>query len=161
MSDEPKKPTPPQAAPRDGKAPAPKPQFKVTRSPFGPTPAKIKLEEDEGEKAEAPKPEAAEAPAAKEDAPAAETPATNESAPEAAPAPAAAAPKPAAPKPAAPKAAAPRPAPAKPRPSKPLPKAPVQVEEDSGPGILMVAVDAVCAAVAIAAAVMIFLGLKG
>lgn len=131
MSDEPKKDTPSDGA----NPPADKPQFKVTRSPFAPKvggpgqASPVKPQTDESAKEAAPAPEAAPVPAAP-------TP----------PKPIASAPKPKAPTPAKPK---------------PKTGAPAQALEtqSSGPGIGLVALDAVCAIVAVAFGILIFMGM--
>ncbi|MGE9294247.1 MAG: hypothetical protein ACQKBW_11585 [Puniceicoccales bacterium] len=155
MSDEQNKDTPPPAPkaapkpPSDGNdqpaAPAEKPQFKVTRSPFtpkvgAPGNGPVKLPTPPKPVGEAPKPASPEAPAA--------------------------APKP--PSPVAvgiPKPTAPTP---RPKPAKPVPKArpgkpaePLESTESASVSALGLSIDAVCAVVAVVFAALIFVGMKG
>ncbi|MBC2594051.1 hypothetical protein H5P28_07225 [Ruficoccus amylovorans] len=151
MSDEEKKDTPPPAQeaahtppPADNDkpaAPAEKPQFKVTRSPFT---------------AKAPGAEGA------VKLPTPPKPVTGAPKP---PSPVAGAPKPPSPSPVAANTAAKPAAPvSRPKPSKPVPKAraadPV-VAEGSSVSALGLAVDAVCAVVAVVFAALIFVSMKG
>ncbi len=158
MSDEEKKDTPPPApeagqtppsAGNDDKpaAPAAKPQFKVTRSPF--TPKVGGAGQDSGP-VKLPTPPKPVSGAPKPPAPAAPKPP--------APAPVAGAPKPSAPPPAA-----------RPKPAKPVPKAttrpgkPAETlePESASVSVMGVALDAVCAVVAVVFAALIFVGMKG